>query len=195
MELDDFLRSIHWADFSFIRVEADKATWDLHIPLRFELERWLLNGDLQMGGIPAAWNAGRFRLGSWLRRGPLIEPFPEFDVAHLAGAALQPLEIDLVSSGHVDALVAHDLFFPVDGDKERSISLFQGNRVPFIQGERDTLQRLWCHHLFDSQRASGLAEAQGVDVVADVDERKPLLAGLFSQWQREAQSRGEGSPR
>ncbi|HEX2748274.1 MAG TPA: carboxypeptidase M32 [Verrucomicrobiales bacterium] len=45
---------------SFIRVEADEVTYDLHIILRFELERRIINGDLPVADIPAAWNA-KFR--------------------------------------------------------------------------------------------------------------------------------------
>ncbi|MES2708036.1 MAG: carboxypeptidase M32 [Verrucomicrobiota bacterium] len=45
---------------SFIRVEADEVTYDLHIILRFELERALINGDLAVKDVPEAWNA-RFR--------------------------------------------------------------------------------------------------------------------------------------
>ena len=41
----------------FIRVEADEATYDLHIFLRFDIERRLLNGSLEPHEIPAAWNA------------------------------------------------------------------------------------------------------------------------------------------
>jgi len=41
---------------SFIRVEADEVTYDLHIILRFELERALIEGDLAVADVPAAWN-------------------------------------------------------------------------------------------------------------------------------------------
>ncbi len=41
---------------SFIRVEADEATYNLHILLRFTLERALLRGDLQVAELPGAWN-------------------------------------------------------------------------------------------------------------------------------------------
>ncbi|OGG55339.1 MAG: peptidase M32 [Candidatus Handelsmanbacteria bacterium RIFCSPLOWO2_12_FULL_64_10] len=41
---------------SFIRVEADEATYNLHILLRFELEQALLTGDLKAGDVPGAWN-------------------------------------------------------------------------------------------------------------------------------------------
>ena len=41
---------------SFIRVEADEATYNLHIILRFELERDLLTGELPVADLPGAWN-------------------------------------------------------------------------------------------------------------------------------------------
>jgi carboxypeptidase Taq len=37
-------------------VESDEATYNLHIMLRFDLERALLRGDLAVGDLPAAWN-------------------------------------------------------------------------------------------------------------------------------------------
>lgn len=45
---------------SFIRVEADEVSYDLHIVLRFELERALLQGELPVEDLPQAWNE-RFR--------------------------------------------------------------------------------------------------------------------------------------
>lgn len=41
---------------SFIRVEADEITYDLHIALRFRLERALFAGELALADLPAAWN-------------------------------------------------------------------------------------------------------------------------------------------
>ncbi len=41
---------------SFIRVEADEVTYNLHIMLRFELEQPLISGDLKPADVPAAWN-------------------------------------------------------------------------------------------------------------------------------------------
>jgi carboxypeptidase Taq len=41
---------------SFIRVESDEATYNLHIMLRFDLEQALLVGDLSTSDLPGAWN-------------------------------------------------------------------------------------------------------------------------------------------
>ena len=42
---------------SLIRTEADEATYNLHILVRFELEQALLNDELRVADLPAAWNA------------------------------------------------------------------------------------------------------------------------------------------
>jgi carboxypeptidase Taq len=41
---------------NLIRVEADELTYHLHIILRFEIERDLLAGDLDVEEVPAVWN-------------------------------------------------------------------------------------------------------------------------------------------
>jgi carboxypeptidase Taq len=56
VSLDDFLFAINDVRPSFIRVEADEATYNLHIILRFELEQALMRSDLQATDVPAAWN-------------------------------------------------------------------------------------------------------------------------------------------
>lgn len=41
---------------SYIRVEADEGTYNLHVMLRFEMERALFRGDLGVDDVPSAWN-------------------------------------------------------------------------------------------------------------------------------------------
>ncbi len=53
---ETFLWCINDVRPSFIRVEADEATYNLHILLRFELEQPLVSGDLKPADGPAAWN-------------------------------------------------------------------------------------------------------------------------------------------
>jgi len=54
--LDAFYFAINDVRPSLIRVEADEATYNLHILIRFEMEQALLNGDLPVADAPAAWN-------------------------------------------------------------------------------------------------------------------------------------------
>ena len=54
--LDEFYLAINEVRPSLIRVEADEATYNLHILVRFQLEQALLADDLKTADLPAAWN-------------------------------------------------------------------------------------------------------------------------------------------
>lgn len=54
--LDEFYHVINDVRPSWIRVEADEVTYNLHIMLRFEIEQALISGDLNVNGIPDVWN-------------------------------------------------------------------------------------------------------------------------------------------
>lgn len=54
--LEDFVFAINDVQPSYIRVEADEATYNMHIILRFELEQALISGDLKPADVPAVWN-------------------------------------------------------------------------------------------------------------------------------------------
>jgi carboxypeptidase Taq len=56
VKLDDFYFAINEVKPSFIRVEADEVTYNLHILVRFEIEQAFFGGDLLPKDIPAAWN-------------------------------------------------------------------------------------------------------------------------------------------
>ncbi|MBU6447171.1 MAG: carboxypeptidase M32, partial [Verrucomicrobia bacterium] len=55
--LDRFFRSINKVEPSLIRVEADEVTYCLHVIVRFELEKDLVTGKLNVHDLPMAWNA------------------------------------------------------------------------------------------------------------------------------------------
>jgi carboxypeptidase Taq len=54
--LDEFYWAINDVRPSLIRTESDEATYNLHIIVRFELEQALLEDQLQVADLPAAWN-------------------------------------------------------------------------------------------------------------------------------------------
>ncbi len=56
VELDDFYLAINSAKPSLIRVEADELTYNLHIMVRFEIERALIEGQIQTEDLPTIWN-------------------------------------------------------------------------------------------------------------------------------------------
>ncbi|MGC3968628.1 MAG: carboxypeptidase M32 [Pirellulales bacterium] len=54
--LGNFYFAVNDVRPSLIRVEADEFTYNLHILIRFELEQALINGELAVADLPAAWN-------------------------------------------------------------------------------------------------------------------------------------------
>ena len=57
VSLDQFYHAINKVRPSFIRVESDEVTYNLHILLRYEIEKALIEDRLRVDEIPAVWNA------------------------------------------------------------------------------------------------------------------------------------------
>jgi carboxypeptidase Taq len=54
--LEKFYKGINKVQPSFIRVEADEATYNLHIMLRLEMEIDMLEGKVAVKDLPGLWN-------------------------------------------------------------------------------------------------------------------------------------------
>lgn len=110
----------------FIRVEADEATYNLHVMVRFEIERGLMSGEIAVADIPGIWNA-RYKTFLGLdvpddRRGCLqdihwsmgaIGYFPTYTLGNLfaaqffeaAGDELEDLDVQF-AKGRFDGLLS-----------------------------------------------------------------------------------------
>ncbi len=55
-DADAFFAAVNRVHNGYIRTEADEVQYNLHIMLRFDLERALMAGDLQVADLEAAWN-------------------------------------------------------------------------------------------------------------------------------------------
>jgi len=64
---EEYYRAVNVVRPNLIRVDADEVTYDLHVVLRYELERAMVAGELDVADLPEAWNA---KYGALLR----IEP-------------------------------------------------------------------------------------------------------------------------
>ena len=53
---DELYLAINAVEPTLIRVDADEVTYNLHIVLRFELEKKLFDGSLAVRDLPKAWN-------------------------------------------------------------------------------------------------------------------------------------------
>jgi len=110
----------------YIRVDADEATYPLHVILRFDLEQALIAGDLDVADLPEAWNA---RIVSDLglpapddRRGCLQDIhwydgafgyFPTYTLGALAAAQLFQAAAADIGPGALAAALAKGSYGPL----------------------------------------------------------------------------------
>ncbi len=52
---EDLFNAVNKPEASLIRVEADELTYSLHIMVRYEIERMLFNGDIEVSDLPKVW--------------------------------------------------------------------------------------------------------------------------------------------
>ncbi|MGM9991345.1 MAG: carboxypeptidase M32 [Candidatus Bruticola sp.] len=107
--LDEFYQAINCVTPSFIRTEADEVTYSLHVMLRFELEKALIEGSLKAKDLPEAWNSA---MSDYLGIVPFTDSegclqdvhwssglfgyFPAYALGNLIGAQTwQALKLDL----------------------------------------------------------------------------------------------------
>jgi carboxypeptidase Taq len=57
VDVSTFARALNKVQPSLIRIEADEVTYNLHILIRFELEKALINDDIAIESLPGLWNA------------------------------------------------------------------------------------------------------------------------------------------
>lgn len=56
MSLEEFYITINDVRPSLIRIEADELTYSLHIIIRYEIEKALINGEIEVKDLPKVWN-------------------------------------------------------------------------------------------------------------------------------------------
>jgi carboxypeptidase Taq len=61
-QADNLYRHYTRVEPGCVRVEADEVTYPAHVILRYDLERAMIAGDLQVADLPRAWNDGMRRL-------------------------------------------------------------------------------------------------------------------------------------
>ena len=113
---EDFYRAVNKAEPSLIRTEADDLTYTLHVMVRYEIEKQLINGTLSVQDVPAAWNRlyqqylgvdvpsdtlGCLQDSHW--SGGMIGYFPSYALGSAYGP--QMLAVMEQQIGSVDALI------------------------------------------------------------------------------------------
>lgn len=56
LTLDDLVQQVQHVSPGLIRVDADEVSYPAHVVLRYEIERSLINGEVEVADIPALWD-------------------------------------------------------------------------------------------------------------------------------------------
>jgi carboxypeptidase Taq len=56
VDVATFARALNTVQPSLIRVEADEVTYNLHIIVRYEMEKAMVNGEVAVESLPSKWN-------------------------------------------------------------------------------------------------------------------------------------------
>jgi carboxypeptidase Taq len=126
VDAEAYYRAVNRVRPSYIRVDADELTYNLHIMLRFEIENDLLEGRLRVDEVPEAWNAklveylglppppaadGPLQDMHWSI--PVLGSFVGYTLGNLIGAQLmERIRSDLPD---LDGMIAAGEFRPVLG--------------------------------------------------------------------------------
>ena len=115
-DAESFYRAVNRVEPGFIRVEADEVTYSMHIIIRYEIEKSLINEGLQVSEIPEIWNE-KYKDYLGISPGNVAEGclqdvhwsealfgyFPSYALGHLMSAQLtESMEKDL---GSMDQLL------------------------------------------------------------------------------------------
>jgi len=57
LDLDEFYKIINQVNPSLIRTEADEVTYNLHVILRFEIEKGMIEGTIKLENLPQIWKS------------------------------------------------------------------------------------------------------------------------------------------
>ena len=114
-ERDELQRALMVVAPSLIRVEADEVTYNLHVMMRFDLERAVVQGDLPVRALRDAWNE-RFEADFGIRpasdaegvlqdihwSGGLVGYFPTYTLGNMFAAQLMAAAEESMPSLHGD---------------------------------------------------------------------------------------------
>ena len=134
VDLETFYKGINKVEPSLIRVEADEATYNLHVMLRMELEIAMMEGSIEVADLPEAWNQ---RMVDYLGVTPPNNADGVLQDVHWAGGA-----IGYFPTYSLGNLVSNQLWEKIAQDiPDLSGQIQSGNFAELLAWLRENLHR------------------------------------------------------
>ena len=161
VDLEAFYFAINQVKPSFIRVEADEVTYNLHIVIRYEIEKAIIEGALDVKDLPKAWNS---KYQEYLGITPSHDSEGCLQDVHWSHGAFG--YFPTYTLGNLYSAQFYDVAKEIMPDLEDDIS--SGNLKPLQQWLKDQI-----HNFGSSETAREIVQR-----VCD----EPLKAGYFIQY-------------
>lgn len=160
--LDELYGAANVVEPGFIRVDADEATYNLHVMVRFALERAVMRGDLEVAGIPSEWNR-------------LYREFLGLDVPDDRRGCLQDIHWSMGSMGYFPTYTLGNLYAAQFFEAARRE--LPGLEEGFTRGDFDPLRR-WLNERIHRQGKRFLPKDLCVQVTGQPLSAEPLMRHL-----------------
>jgi len=135
VDLQTFYRAINRVAPSLIRVNADEATYNLHVMLRLELEIGMIEGGIAVSDLPAIWNA---KMEEYLGMTPPNDAMGVLQDVHWSGGSL-----GYFATYALGNLIAAQLWEKINGDiPALDEQLRRGNFAALLAWLRE---KIHCH--------------------------------------------------
>jgi carboxypeptidase Taq len=151
---------------NLIRVEADELTYHLHIILRFEIERDLISGDLEVSEVPQVWND---KMEEYLGVRPETDAegcLQDIHWTHGNFGYFPTYSLGSVLAAQIDAAVREDL----DSDVDELIR--EGEFGPLHEWLTENVHRHGCRYTTDDLIREATGEAFTADYFLDYATEK-----------------------
>ncbi len=81
---EQLYEAVNISEPSYIRVEADEVTYPMHVILRYEIEKGLFDGSIEINSLPELWNS---KMKEYLGIEPATDTLGVLQDTHWSGAA------------------------------------------------------------------------------------------------------------
>jgi len=117
--VEEFVAYVNRAERSFVRTEADELTYPLHVMLRYEIEKLLITGQLQVKDLTQVWNQ---KFTEYFGITPPTDVLGVLQDMHWAGGSFGYFPTYALGSA-----IASQLYYHMNKDFDVAQSLASGN--------------------------------------------------------------------
>ena len=131
--VDEFYRAINYSAPSLIRTAADELTYSFHIMIRYEIEKMIFNGDVDVKDLPEIWNQ---KYEEYLGVRPETDTEGILQDTHWSGGMF-----GYFPSYALGSAIAAQLFYYMEGVMPVKKYLEEGNLAPIREFLRENIHQ------------------------------------------------------